>query len=135
MFVVDASVWVGRFVPTDAHHGTARDWIRRRLDQGQLLVAPSLVLAEIAGAVARRTGSAGLAARAIDLMQRLPQTRLVPVEADLARSSARLVGELKLRGADAVYVALAQRLGIPLVTWDRDQLERARLVVVARVPV
>ena len=62
-------------------------------------------------------------------MQRLLQTRLVPVEADLARRSARIARELKLRGADAVYVALARRLGIPLVTWDRDQLEQARVPV------
>jgi predicted nucleic acid-binding protein len=36
---------------------------------------------------------------------------------------------MRLRGADAVYVALARRLGMPLVTWDAEQRERAKPVV------
>ena len=30
---------------------------------------------------------------------------------------------LRLRGADAVYVALAEQLGIPIVTWDGEMLK------------
>jgi predicted nucleic acid-binding protein len=56
---------------------------------------------------------------------RLPGLRLVPVGAELGRQAARLAADLRLRGANAVYVAVAARLDIPLVTWDGEQLARA----------
>ena len=31
----------------------------------------------------------------------------------------------RIRGCDAIYVALAQHLGIPLISLDREQRERA----------
>ena len=134
MFVVDASVWLSRFVSTDTHHRLSRSWVGVQLEQGNLLVSPALLLAEVAGAVARRTGLVEVAARTTDLIQRLPQTRLVPVDANLGLSSARLAAELRLKGADAVYVALAQRLNVPLVTWDREQLERGQHAVATLMP-
>jgi len=36
--------------------------------------------------------------------------------------------------ADAVYVALAEQLQIPLVTWDREQRERGGQRIVAQEP-
>jgi len=63
--------------------------------------------------------------QALSLLQRLPNMRLVPIEADLAQLAGRFAADLGLRGADAVYVSLADRLGVPLVTWDREQRERS----------
>ena len=31
-----------------------------------------------------------------------------------------MAANLQLRGADAVYVAVAHSMGIPLVTWDQE---------------
>ena len=42
---------------------------------------------------------------------------------------ARLAAEYRLRGADACYVAVAVALGISLISWDVEQLERAGPVV------
>ena len=38
----------------------------------------------------------------------------------------RLTAKLRLRGADAVYVALAAICSEPLITLDAEMLERAR---------
>jgi predicted nucleic acid-binding protein len=46
----------------------------------------------------------------------------------------RFAATLKLRGADAVYVALAAALREPLITLDTEMLERARDVVDAMTP-
>lgn len=124
MYVVDASVWVSRFVPADVHHESSYRWLEGVVTRGELLVAPALLLVEVAGAVSRRTGSPELAARAVDLLGQLPSTRLVPVDAELARLAAGIAGQHRLRGGDALYVALALRLGFTLVTWDQEQLER-----------
>ena len=92
--------------------------------RGDLLAAPALLLVEVAGAVSRRTGRPELAARAVELVEQLPDGRLVPVDAQLARFAAGLAGRLHLRRGDALYLALAPRLGFSLVTWGREQLER-----------
>jgi predicted nucleic acid-binding protein len=45
-----------------------------------------------------------------------------------------VAADLGLRGADAVYVALAHQLGLTLVTWDREQLTRTASMIVSRTP-
>jgi predicted nucleic acid-binding protein len=64
--------------------------------------------------------------RATEMMLRLPNLRLVPVDLRLSRLAADIAARLRVRGADSVYVGLAKALGIPLVTWDREHMERAR---------
>jgi predicted nucleic acid-binding protein len=132
--VVDASVWVSRLVAGDAHHARSQGWFSAQGATGHRLIAPALVLAEVAGAIRRRTGQPRLAAAAINLIQRLPTLRLVPIDADLALSAAELSGEHGMRGADALYVATALQLGVPLVTLDREQRLRASAVIVVETP-
>ena len=57
------------------------------------------------------------------------------MDRELAQSAARHAADLPLKGADAIYVALAQYLGIPLVTWDKEHLNRAGALIDVRVPV
>jgi len=127
--VVDASVIVSRLVPHDVHHEASRRWLSRHVADGGLVIAPALLLPEVAGAVARRTGAQGLARRAVESLLRLASLRLVPVDEILAHAAARMAGRLRVRGADAVYIATAAELRLPLVTWDVEQRERAARVV------
>lgn len=132
--VVDASVIVSRLVPHDVHHEASRGWLDRHVAGGGLLIAPALLLPEVAGAIARRTGEPRLARRAVDAVLRVPGLRLVPVDEALAGIAARLAGRLRLRGADAVYIAAAATLRLPLVTWDVEQRERAASLIEVQVP-
>ena len=132
--VVDASVVVSHLVPHDMHHAASRAWLTRHVSDGGLVIAPALLLPEIAGAIARRTGVARLAERAVEAVLRLPTLRLVPVDGVLARSAAGLAGRLRLRGADAIYIATAATLRQPLVTWDVEQREGAARVIVVLAP-
>lgn len=47
---------------------------------------------------------------------------------------SELAIDLRLRGADAVYVAVADQLSLPLVSWDVEQRERAAARVEVIVP-
>jgi predicted nucleic acid-binding protein len=56
---------------------------------------------------------------------------LLGVDQDLTRAAGQLADDLKLRGYDAVHLAVALALdgdGVTLVTWDHD-LSRAALQV------
>ncbi|MBI4287252.1 MAG: type II toxin-antitoxin system VapC family toxin [Chloroflexi bacterium] len=134
MHVVDASVWVSRFVPGDEHHLLSRSWLARCVSEGDVRVSPALVLPEVAGAISRRTDSTDLGNRAVKLLLKLPNARLVLIDGLLAGAAAGLAAELHLRGADAVYLAVSYRLGIPLVTWDQEQLARGGRVTTVLTP-
>jgi predicted nucleic acid-binding protein len=132
--VVDASVWVSRLVPQDVHHAASRRWLEEFTGQGGGIVAPVLLLPEIAGAISRRTGAPELAHRAVQQLQRLPTLRLVAVDRRLGQDAGRLAADLGLRGADATYVAIAEQLKIPLFTWDREQSDKAGKRIAVRTP-
>ncbi len=57
------------------------------------------------------------------------------IDRDFARFSAQVAAHSAIRGADAVYVALAAMLDLPLVTWDRQQPERGALFCRTMTPV
>ena len=124
--VIDASVWVSSLVADDLHHPASRRWLAEQINEGETLAVPTLALSEVAGAIARRTGSTLLGRQAAQEMLRIPGLRLVALDGDLAREAAELAAEARLRGADAVYAATARALNLPLFTWDQDQEERAR---------
>ncbi len=123
--VVDASIWVARLVSEDIFHGSIKAWMSARLEEEDQFLSPSLLLAEIGGAISRRTTPA-LALKAVELVQNLPGLQLVEMEDSLLREAAQLAAELGLRGADSTYAAVAARLNLPLITLDVDQRERAR---------
>ena len=123
--VVDASLWVARLVPQDAFHLAVRTWMDACRHKEIEFLAPALLLAEVAGAIARLTGDAGLAAQAVEHLEHLPGLRLVEMDRPLQDEAAHLVAELGLRGADSTYVSVASRLNLPLARLDADQRERA----------
>jgi predicted nucleic acid-binding protein len=122
--VVDASVWVARLVSEDVFYEPVRKWMSDRLEGGDQFLAPSLLLAEIGGAISRRT-TPSLGLKVIEQVQNLPGLQLVEMEHSLLLEAAQLAAELGLRGADSMYVAVAARLDIPLATLDVDQKEKA----------
>src|SRR6266511_2394526 len=122
--VVEASIWVARMVSEDVLYEPVKEWMSERLQGDDRFLAPSLLLAEIGGAISRRTTSS-LALKAIEQVQNLPGLQLIDMEHSLIREAAQLAAQLGLRGADSTYVTVAARLDLPLMTLDIDQKERA----------
>lgn len=125
--VVDASVWVARLVPQDEFHLLVKNWMVDQREDGVQFVSPALLLAEVAGAISRRTRP-DLAQRALHELDALPRLRIVEMSNSLLMAAARLAADLGLRGADSVYVATAVQLSVPLLTLDIDQKARAGAV-------
>lgn len=125
VMVVDASVWIARLVPQDRNHAVAVAWWRAFAEAGGRAAAPSMLLAEVGGAVSRRTERPQLARKVVDVLLSAPELILVPMERELSEAAARLAVELGLHGAGAAYAALAQRFHVPLISLDRDHVARA----------
>ncbi len=127
--VVDASLWVARLVGEDAFHALSRAWLEAQRAAGTRFLAPALLLVEVAAAISRRTGEPELARRAVDALHNLPDLRLIAMGQTVVTTATQITIDVGVRGADAFYVAIAQRLGLPLATLDVDQRERASCVV------
>lgn len=132
--IVDASVWVARFLAADRHHVVAMACITTLLERDARLVIPVLAWPEVAGAIARRTGKLEDGHEAVDIIRALRWIESIPMDQSLAHEAAKIAGSRRLRGADAVYVALAVACHEPLLTLDAEMLERARGVVEAFTP-
>ncbi len=134
MIVVDASVWVSRFLPEDAFHEASRTWLIETTSAGLSLVAPTIMLAEVSGAIARRTGDLQLGYQIVQQIRQLPTLQLIAIDDSLGQYSAQVASNYQLRGADAIYVAVASRLQLPLVSWDQEQISRVAEFITAYTP-
>ena len=87
------------------------------------IVVPAIFDLEVTSALVRR----GVAAKRVStfLDQHLRRRRLITIGPRAIRTVRGVVATTRLRAADALYVWVAVREGLPLVTLDREVIERA----------
>ncbi|MBI2373902.1 MAG: PIN domain-containing protein [Deltaproteobacteria bacterium] len=125
MLTVDANVWIAAFDPHDGFHGASVAFLRTLAARGIAPCGPAFVVIEVGCALARRAKDPDAGAVAQERLLSHPSLHLHPLDEALL-SLARGTGpERLLRGADALYAAVAAALGAPLVSWDQELLERA----------
>ena len=123
--VVDASVWVSAADRTDARSEVSRAFLALVVARELPIALPELAELEIACALARRLRDAG---RGRGLTERMLESPLITrhsANRALLRDAVRIGARDLLRSGDALYAALAERLGGDLVSWDRGLIERA----------
>ena len=126
MFTIDASVHVNGLNPAEEESAESQAFLEQVFRRPWPVFSPTLLLVEVAAAVARVFDDAKQGLSVARAMRGLPGQIWVPLDEVLAREAARLAAERRLRGADAVYAAVALRYETMLVTRDRQQLERLR---------
>jgi predicted nucleic acid-binding protein len=122
---IDASVFVSALSSAEARSDESVRFLEMLRDHPRLVILPTLVRPEIAGALTRRTGDPGVAREAAGLAFLGGQVLFVDLDSRLADEAAELAIAGGLRGADAVYAATARRFDAVLVTLDGEQ--RAKL--------
>ena len=132
--VIDASVLVSWIVSYDANHDASYHWLKRYRAMRGLLVAPSFAIIEVAAAIARQSRQPVLAKAAIKDLYSVSTLRIVPLNSVLVRSAVDIASDLQLRAGDATYVAVAYNLKIPLVSWDKEQLQRGGILIANYTP-
>ena len=122
--VVDASVFVAAADRSDAAHTEAKDFLERISTSKSRVLCPVIVLPETAAAIARLTRDSGKGDVAVLRVLAMPGLRLVAMSEGFARRAARRASRHFLKGADAIYVALAANSKAALITLDEEMLER-----------
>ncbi len=134
MAVVDASVYVALINAHEEAHADAWAWLREVHAGGEEIAAPVILVTEVAAAISRGLGEPALAWRAVQQILSRNVVELVPVAIPMAERAADIAIDHRIRGADALYVALAEHRRDELVTLDRQQLERGAAVIPTRRP-
>jgi len=134
MAVMDASLYVALVNEREDAHTSSWAWFEQAQAVREPILAPAIVLAEVAAALSRGLGDPVLARRVVDQLRDSGVVELIPVTLPLAVRAAAIAADYRLRGCDAVYVALAAQRGDSLITLDRQQLERGAAIVAVREP-
>jgi predicted nucleic acid-binding protein len=96
--------------------------------------APALLLAEMAATISRTRRDA-IRARVVAMsLLDLSYLTLLPLDNLLAQRAAELAADYRLRGADAVFLAVAQQTGTALVTLDAELRTRAASRITTYTP-
>lgn len=133
-YTIDASVFVNAFNPHEAGHATSLAILAAVQERGDPVIVPTLLLPEIAAAVARASNDTDGALAYAGAAAGLPHLTLVALTSTMARQAAELAAVHRLRGADAIYVGVARRYGTTLVTRDEEQRVRGSAVVTCQTP-
>jgi predicted nucleic acid-binding protein len=134
ILTIDASVFVAAARPQESHYSVSRQFLRQARSQDVMVFCPTLVLPECAAAIARPTGDVALAEELVALIADFPGLRLVSLDPSLAHQAVQVATRHRLRGADSVYVAVANAANATLITWDDEMLDRGAGVVTTRTP-
>lgn len=134
MYCLDASVIINAQRPTEPHAQASRAFFEIIKREQHKVFLPEIAIPEITAGLYRGTKDPELAYEFAMALRDLPNLSFVSVDRGLADLAARLIRETGLRGADAIYLALAQDYGLALVTLDKDQLQHGKRFVVVRRP-
>ncbi len=133
-YTIDASVFLNAFNPHEADYEESHRLLSHLRERATPIIVPTLVLPEVAGAVARGHRDPDLAQRFAAALARLPHLVLVPLDSVLARRAADIAARHRLRGSDAVYGSVALQFASTLVTLDKEQRDRLAPIMTARRP-
>ncbi len=134
MVTIDANVFVSARARSEVNHAASDLFLNRIVKAAVEVRCPTLVLPETAAAITRPGGSVALAQAAVVQIETFPYLSLIELTENRARLSVQTALTCRLRGADAVYVAVAQKFGTTLVTWDAEVLARGTAAVSVMTP-
>lgn len=132
--VIDASVLVAAARPLEDAHDAARAVMAGLIAVDVPVLLPAIVIPEVTAALIRRGAIVEAVTELLDVLATWPGGSIVAVDVHLADGAGRLAASLGLRGCDAVYVALAERVDAVLITLDAAQRQRLPLGVTALTP-
>jgi predicted nucleic acid-binding protein len=120
--------------PAEPNHQASRALLDQIAANQLSVIVPTLLLVEVAGVINRTRGDAALGSRYAEAMRQLPFIQWVALDEAMAVRASALAATRALRGADAVYAAVAVAYGCELISLDREHLTRLPPVLRTSTP-
>ena len=134
-YTIDASILTNALNSREQGSQESQKFLARVEQENCEIICPTLLIPEVAAALSRALGDHKKGMAFAMAVRDLPNLRLVSLDDSLAVAAAELAARHRLRGADAVYAAVAKQYQTTLVTNDRQQLERLSGVLPVKRPV
>lgn len=134
MFCVDASVIISAARGQESRSEDSKAFLDSIKETEINIFLPESAVAEIASGLIRATKNENFSREFIYALKNLPNFSFVPVDGSLIDLAVDVIFYTGLRSADAIYVALARKYGLTLITLDREQLARGGKIVEVREP-
>lgn len=134
MHTIDANVFLRTLAAHQPDHGTCRTLLNQLQARATPIIVPRLLLNELAAGVRRTTGDAIRARVFAELWRTAPHLQFLPLDAPLEQAATEIAADYGLRGADAIYVAVARQYSCTLVTLDHEIERRAGSIVTVQSP-
>jgi len=122
---IDASVWIAAADATDKFHQPSRGLLRKVVTDGIAVIQPSFGRTEVACALARRLRDGAQGQQLTHSLMNRMVTSEIAMDVAFLTATENIGTSLFLRGADALYAAIAQQSQGPLISWDNEHLQRA----------
>ncbi|MEM7537463.1 MAG: PIN domain-containing protein [Chloroflexota bacterium] len=133
-YTTDASVWVNSFDRVETGHEISRKFLAEVRRLSVPIILPSLVIVEVASAISRSRGDDEAAQAFASAIAKLPKSTLIEINTSLAKQALKLASTHKLRGADAIYAAVAVQHSCILVSLDNEHLTRLTSILTVQTP-
>jgi len=134
-YTIDASILTNALNSREQGSQESQKFLARVEQENCEIICPTLLIPEVAAALSRALADHKKGMAFAMAVRDLPNLRLVSLDDSLAVAAAELAARHRLRGADAVYAAVAKHYQTTLVTNDRQQLERLSGVLPVKRPV
>lgn len=135
MFTIDASVHVNALNRAEAGSSESQAFLEFVSRRSIPVISPTVLLVEVATTIARVFDDPAKGIAFSQVIHHLPNQVWVPLDEIISLEAGRLGAIHALRGADAVYAAVAHRHRSTLITLDRQQLERLSPIIKAQRPI
>lgn len=124
MFTIDASVHINALNLAEKGSAESQAFLAKIYQEALTVYSPTLLWVEVAAALARVFDNSAQGIALAQALRILPGHIWVPLDEELAGEACLIAAEYRLRGADAVYAAVARRYRTILVTTDQQQINR-----------
>jgi len=129
---IDSSVIVAALLDREKKHNECRNLLEKVKNGEYIAIEPYIVLVEIVAAIKRRTGSSYLAERVKEDLCDINSIVFLDIVSTRAHQAADIAKEIGVRGMDAIVIQAAKEFNAPLVSLDREMLERSKSIIVIR---
>jgi predicted nucleic acid-binding protein len=123
MKVIDSCVFVSAFCNKDPNHENGKKILEEIIEGKIEAVIPTIAMPEVCGVIRRITGSVEMANEVKKELEDLINSGLLKIE-ELTKRRMKEASEIAIRlgvkGADAIFISLAQELSAELVTFDNE---------------